>query len=36
VTEQHFDAALHEMVVEGGDLTKSLLGGPKAQSTDRA
>ncbi|HEY5943936.1 MAG TPA: hypothetical protein VIV40_00515 [Kofleriaceae bacterium] len=23
---KHFDEALHEMVVEGGDLTRSLLG----------
>jgi hypothetical protein len=27
VSARHFDEALHEMVVEGGDLTKSLLGG---------
>ena len=26
VTARHFDEALHEMLVEGGDLTKSLLG----------
>ncbi len=26
IKAQHFDEALHEMVVEGGDLTKSLLG----------
>lgn len=26
VKAQHFDEALHEMIVEGGDLTKSLLG----------
>jgi hypothetical protein len=26
VTASHFDEALHEMLVEGGDLTKSLLG----------
>jgi hypothetical protein len=26
VRDHHFDQALHEMVVEGGDLTKSLLG----------
>jgi hypothetical protein len=27
VQARHFDEALHEMLVEGGDLTKSLLGG---------
>jgi hypothetical protein len=26
VKAKHFDEALHEMIVEGGDLTKSLLG----------
>ncbi|HEX4450807.1 MAG TPA: hypothetical protein VH143_08065 [Kofleriaceae bacterium] len=26
VKARHFDEALHEMVVEGGELTKSLLG----------
>ncbi len=26
VKARHFDDALHEMLVEGGDLTKSLLG----------
>ncbi len=26
IAAKHFDEALHEMVVEGGDLTKSLLG----------
>jgi hypothetical protein len=29
VKDKHFDEALHEMVVEGGDLTKSLLGAMK-------
>jgi len=28
VAATHFDEALHEMLVEGGDLTKSLLGAP--------
>ena len=26
VAERHLDAALHEMIAEGGDLTRSLLG----------
>jgi hypothetical protein len=26
IQSRHFDEALHEMVVEGGELTKSLLG----------
>jgi hypothetical protein len=29
VRDSHFDEALHELVVEGGDLTRSLLGGAK-------
>jgi ATP-dependent 26S proteasome regulatory subunit len=32
VKSQHFDEALHEMIVEGGDLTKSLLGAAIAKA----
>jgi hypothetical protein len=31
VQAKHFDEALHEMVVEGGDLMKSLLGASVAR-----
>jgi AAA+ superfamily predicted ATPase len=30
VRDRHLDEALHDLVVEGGELTKSLLGGPQA------
>jgi ATP-dependent 26S proteasome regulatory subunit len=30
VKERHFDGALHEMIVEGGQLTRSLLGAPRS------
>ena len=32
VKAKHFDEALHEMIVEGGDLTKSLLGAASAKA----
>ena len=32
VRDRHLDEALHDLVVEGGELTKSLLGGPQAPS----
>ncbi len=32
VKDRHFDDALHEMVVQGGDLTKSLLGASRAST----
>lgn len=33
VRAKHFDEALHEMIVEGGDLTRSLLGGAAERRT---
>jgi hypothetical protein len=30
VRDRHLDEALHDLVVEGGELTRSLLGGPPA------
>jgi hypothetical protein len=33
VRAKHFDEALHEMIVDGGELTKALLGGPAQAKT---
>jgi hypothetical protein len=32
VRDAHLDEALHELVVEGGELTRSLLGGPRTEA----
>jgi ATPase family associated with various cellular activities (AAA)/AAA+ lid domain len=32
VRDRHLDEALHDLVVEGGELTKTLLGGPEASA----